>query len=168
MLLLLFIPKIMLYIKKQQKKAQEQASGVSRFSATWRSVRSSQNSESQHDNEGMKYVRHGPETQAELNEYKRKVQIELYQKLKSGCGVDLAFQQCGIEPISSKTIISTIEERRVSAVSSLHDSMIEEGTSALNDEDIKEGTNDKDANEGALAEGEDESYRHSAIEGGNL
>ena len=158
----------MLYIKKQQKKAQEQASGVSRFSATWRSVRSSQNSESQHDNEGMKYVRHGPETQAELNEYKRKVQIELYQKLKSGCGVDLAFQQCGIEPISSKTIISTIEERRVSAVSSLHDSMIEEGTSALNDEDIKEGTNDKDANEGALAEGEDESYRHSSIEGGNL
>ena len=158
----------MLYVKKQQKKAQEQASGVSRFSATWRSVRSSQNSESQHDNEGMKYVRHGPETQAELNEYKRKVQIELYQKLKSGCGVDLAFQQCGIEPISSKTIISTIEERRVSAVSSLHDSMLEEGNSALNDEDIEEGTNVKDANKGALEEGEDESYRHSSIEGGNL
>lgn len=159
----------MLYIKKQQKKAREQASGVSRFSATWRSVRSSQNSESQHqhDNEGMKYVRHGPETQAELNEYKRKVQIELYQKLKSGCGVDLAFQQCGIEPISSKTVISTIKERRVSAVSSLHDSMLEEGNNALNDEDIKEGTNDKDTNEGALEEGEDES-NHSAVEGGNL
>ena len=164
MLLLLFIPKIMLYVKKQQKKAQEQASGVSRFSATWRSVRSSQNSESQHDNEGMKYVRHGPETQAELNEYKRKVQTELYQKLKSGCGVDLAFQQCGIEPILSKTVISTIEERRVSAVSSLqNDSILEEGNSALNDEDIKAGTNDKDTNEGALEEGED-----SAVEGGNL
>lgn len=97
MLLLLFIPKIMLYVKKKRKKAQDKRlGGTSKLyaSAHWRSSASEGMKSS---SEGMKYIRHGPETQAEFNEYKRKVKDELYQKLKQGMNVDQAFQECGIE-----------------------------------------------------------------------
>lgn len=115
-LLLLFIPKTILYVKQKRSNAQNQSGMSNRpnlYSSMYfsKNMRCSQNT-SQHDSEGMKYIRHDPQAQVEFNEYKRKVQDELYGKLKQGMDIDQAFHECGIDTRQ----ISYSSSRNVSAL----------------------------------------------------